>query len=283
MVQVTGIVQCTNYDSFGGCCFAGVHAGRGNIFDEPASESIHDRLASEQSEVRAAALAELLQTGADVSPHLEAVAACVSDPVESQRLLALLLLGRHGAAAAEYFPAALDPQQPDSVRAAAAAIIAGIGPPAAASVRGLCRCLTSADENLRNAAAVALAKIGVAAVPSLRIMLQFSNTETIAAAVESLAIIGRPAEAAVPELQALAARSPLPLQLACAAALCRLTGDPERGLPSACKSSRKSRSAGPENGGGKNRRPRNCRPLCQFRTSCAAPRIPMKLCARLPC
>jgi HEAT repeat protein len=62
-------------------------------------------------------------------------------------------------------------------------------------------------------------------------MLQFPNTEAIAAAVDSLAIIGRPAESAVPELQALAAGALLPLQLACAAALCSLTGDPERGLP----------------------------------------------------
>ena len=193
--------------------------------------NLRERLANEQSEVRAAALAEMLQTGADVSPHIAEVAACISDPSESLRFSALLLLGRHGAAAAEYFPAALDPQQPDGVRTVAAAIIAGIGPPAADSVRGLCRCLTSADENLRNAAAVALAKIGEAAVPSLRIMLQFPNTEAIAAAVDSLAIIGRPAENAVLDMQALAAGAPLPLQLACAAALGRLTGDPGQGLP----------------------------------------------------
>jgi HEAT repeat protein len=193
--------------------------------------TISERLSAEQSDVRAAALADLLQSGADVSPHIQKVAACISDPSESLRLPALLLLSRLGAAAAEYLPAALDAQQPDTVRAVAAALIAGIGPPAAASVRGLCRCLTSADEGLRNAGAIALAKIGESAVASLRIMLQFPNPDTVTAAVESLAMIGRPAEAAVPELEALAAKSPLHLQLACAKALSCLTGDPGRGLP----------------------------------------------------
>ncbi len=181
--------------------------------------------------MRASILAELLQSGADISPYVKEVAACVSDPAEALRIPALLLLGRIGAPAADYFPAALDPQQPDSVRAAAAAIIAGIGPPAAASVRSLCRCLTSADENLRNAAAVALAKIGEQAVPSLRLMFQFSNLETVAAAVGALAMIGRPAAAAVAELEALAPRSPFQLQLACAAAISCITGDAARSLP----------------------------------------------------
>ncbi len=125
--------------------------------------SISSRLSNEQSEVRASALAELLQSSADISPYLKEVAACISDPAEALRIPALLLLGRIGAPAAGHFPAALDPQQPESVRAVAAAIIAGIGAPAAACVRGLCRCLASADENLRNAAAVALGGGGLRA------------------------------------------------------------------------------------------------------------------------
>ena len=194
-------------------------------------KSVSDRLSSEQSAVRAAALAELLQSGTDASPHMNALASCLNDPLEDLRIPALVLLGRIGAPAADYFQAALDPQQPASIRAVAAAVIAGIGPPAAACVRGLCRCLTSDDENLRNAASIALAKIGEPAVSSLRIMLQFSIPETVAVSVESLAMIGRPAAAAVPELDALAARSPIQLQLACAAAISSLTGDAARGLP----------------------------------------------------
>jgi HEAT repeats len=68
-------------------------------------------------------------------------------------------------------------------------------------------------------------------VPSLRLILPLSDPGAVAAAVDALAMIGRPAEAAVPELEALAAKSPLQLQLACAAALSCVTGDPERGLP----------------------------------------------------
>jgi HEAT repeat protein len=192
---------------------------------------IAKRLSDALGEVRATALADLLQPGADPSPHLERVGACVSDPSESLRLAALPVLGRIGAPAASYLAAALDLRQPDNIRATAAAVIAGIGPPAVIAVRGLCRCLTSPDPTLRDAAAVALAKIGEAAVPSLRLMLQFSAPETVAAAVGALAFIGPPAAATAPELEALAARSPQALRLACAAALARVTGDPRRGLP----------------------------------------------------
>ena len=62
-------------------------------------------------------------------------------------------------------------------------------------------------------------------------MLQFKDPATVTAAVGSLAMIGRPAETCVPDLEALAARSTLSLQLACAEALCCLTGQQERGLP----------------------------------------------------
>lgn len=197
--------------------------------------SISERLADEQSDVRASAVLELLQSGADAAPHVKALADCLSDPSESLRLLALLLLGRLGAPAAEYLAAALDPLQPESFRAVAAAIIAGIGPEASASIRNLCRCLTSTDGTLRNAAAIALGKTGEAAVPSLRRMLQFPNPETVAAAIESLTMIGPPAAEAVPDIEALAPRLPVQLQLSCAAALACLTGDPLRGFPALSK------------------------------------------------
>jgi HEAT repeat protein len=191
---------------------------------------LSERLAGPQSEVRATALADLLQPDADPRPHLERVGACVNDPSESVRLLALPVLGRIGAPAAAYLASVLDPRQPDSIRAVAAAVIAGIGTPASAAVRALCRCLTSPDKTLRDAAAVALAKIGEPAVASLRLMLQFSAQETVAAAVSALAFIGKPAAATASDLEALAARSPEALRLACAAALARVTGDPRRGL-----------------------------------------------------
>jgi HEAT repeat protein len=193
--------------------------------------SINNRLSSQQSDVRAAALAEILQSGVDVSPHINAVAACLTDPFEPLRILALLLLARIGAPAAEFLALALSRRQPDGFRATAAAILAGMGPSAAAAVPGLCRCLDSPDETLRKAAGIALAKIGEPAVPALRLILPLSNHEAVSAAVDALALIGRPAESVVRELDALAVTSPPKIQLACAAAISNITGDAERGLP----------------------------------------------------
>jgi HEAT repeat protein len=193
--------------------------------------SIRDRLARNQPEVRAAALAELLRSEADPSPYVEELGGCIQDPSQSVRLMTLVLLGRIGDPAVQYLDAALAMGEPDSFRAATAAVIAGIGPPAAACTRNLCRCLTSAGEALRNAASAALAKIGEPAVPALRRMLRFPNPETVIAALQSLAMIGPPAAAAVSDVDALASRPFPPLRLACAATLACLTGDPARGLP----------------------------------------------------
>jgi HEAT repeat protein len=195
------------------------------------SSDIGTHLTSERSELRAAALARLFQSGADASPYRQALSACVRDPSEPLRIPALLLLSRMDVPAVDALILGLDPQQPVSVRTVAAALIAGLGPTAAAAVRELCRCLTAEDESLRKAATVALAKIGEPAVPSLRILLQFSNPQPVAAAIEALAMIGRPAAPAAAEIEAAAARFPAGVQLNCAAALCCLTGNPERGLP----------------------------------------------------
>jgi HEAT repeat protein len=194
-------------------------------------ESIIEALSSGSGERRATALAELLQSDVDPAPYLNKVSVCLLDAFPPVRFMALAVCARCGDAASGPLASALDPGQPDSIRAAAAAILAGLGPAAADAIRGLCRGLTSDSETLRNASSIALARIGESSVPSLKIMLQFSRPETVEAAVEALAVIGPPAASAAPELEALAARSPLPFQLACIAALARITGDPERGMP----------------------------------------------------
>jgi HEAT repeat protein len=76
-----------------------------------------------------------------------------------------------------------------------------------------------------------LCKIGAPAAAALELMLRFPDPNTLAAAVSALAMIGPSAAQAAGSLDGLAARAPLPLQLACAAALGRITGDPARGLP----------------------------------------------------
>ena len=85
IVQVTGMVQCTTLMASVGVVSPSYTPGAGNdLMSQQAN--LRERLSNEQSEVRAAALAELLQTGADLSPHLKEVAACISDPAESLRL-----------------------------------------------------------------------------------------------------------------------------------------------------------------------------------------------------
>jgi len=193
--------------------------------------SIPDDGAGGQPDRFLAILAELLKPEVDPAPYLESVTACLGHSAEPVRQLAAVVLGRIGAPAADALIRALSPQQPAAVRTTAALGLASIGAPAASGVRELCRCLTAPEEGLRNAAGVALAKIGAPAVPALCLMLRFSGTDTLAATASALAFIGPPAASAAPELDALAARAPLPLQLACAAALVRTTGDPARGLP----------------------------------------------------
>jgi HEAT repeat protein len=113
----------------------------------------------------------------------------------------------------------------------AAAVLGNIGAPAAAAVRPLCRCLTAPEDDLRAIAAFALARIGPASVPALRLMLQFSDPRTVAAAVGALSQIGPEARESLADLEGIAPRSPLTVQMACAAAVARISGDASRGLP----------------------------------------------------
>jgi HEAT repeat protein len=178
-----------------------------------------------------AELAELLKPEADHSGSLARVALLLDHAEEPVRLLAALVLLRIGEPAIGPLIAALAPEQPVVVRTVAALGLASIGAPASAAVRELCRCLTSPEESLRGAASVALGKIGPAAATALQVMLRFPNADAVAGAVSALALIGPPGAAAIPDLDALALRSPVPLKLSCAAALVRTSGDPKRGLP----------------------------------------------------
>ncbi len=196
-----------------------------------SGNSIESDLRSGPEEARVAALAELVKPEARPVDYLAAVDACLDHPSEPVRHLASLVLGRIGAPAVGPLVRALNKAQPVPVRTAAALALASTGPDAAPAVRELCRALTSPDETLRTAASVALAKIGAPAVPDLRLMLRFSDPAVVAAAVFALGWAGPPAAEAVPDLEVLAAGASLPLQLACAAAVVRATGDPARGLP----------------------------------------------------
>ena len=117
------------------------------------------------------------------------------------------------------------------VRQLAAAVLGKIGATAVAAVRPLCRCLTASEDDLRAVASFALARIGPASVPGLRLMLQFSDPRTVVAAVGALSQIGPEARESLADLETLAPRAPLAVQMACAAAVARISGDASRGLP----------------------------------------------------
>jgi HEAT repeat protein len=151
-------------------------------------------------ENRLATLGQLMAADVDASPYLAEVAASLERPEVPVRQLAAAVLGK-------------------------------IGAPAAAAVRPLCRCLTAPEDDLRAVAAFALARIGPASVPSLRLMLRFSDPRTVAGAVSALSQIGPAARESLADLEAMAPRSPLTVQMACAAAVARISGDATRGLP----------------------------------------------------
>jgi HEAT repeat protein len=154
----------------------------------------------DEAQNRLGALGELMAADVDASPYLADVAASL-DHAEV------------------------------SVRQMAAAVLGKIGAPAAEAVRPLCRCLTAPQDELRAVAAFSLGRIGPAAVPALRLMLQFSDPRAVAAAVSALSQIGPEARESLADLEGTAPRAPLAVQMACAAAVARISGDASRGLP----------------------------------------------------
>jgi HEAT repeat protein len=62
-------------------------------------------------------------------------------------------------------------------------------------------------------------------------MLQFSDPRAVAAAAGALSQIGPAAAESLADLEALALRATLAVQMACAAAAARISGDANRGLP----------------------------------------------------
>jgi HEAT repeat protein len=151
-------------------------------------------------ENRLATLGQLMAADVDASPHLADVAASLNHPEVPVRQMAAAVLGK-------------------------------IGAPAAAAVRPLCRCLTASEDDLRAIASFALARIGPASVPALRLMLQFSDPRTVTAVVGTLSQIGPGAAESLADLEAIAPGAPLAVQMACAAAVARISGEASRGLP----------------------------------------------------
>ena len=128
--------------------------------------------------------------------------------------------------------AGLAPTQPMAVRIAAASGLGRIGPAADSAIDRLCECLTSDDALLRWHAGFALGKMGKAPVSALRSLLESSDPPVVSAAVDALEWIGEDAGDALEDLKRLSATASSPLlQLACASALVKISGDPSVALP----------------------------------------------------
>jgi HEAT repeat protein len=198
--------------------------------DEGTLPGMIKRLQDPTEHVRIGALVELLSTDQEALPDLEAVAPCLEDPYEPSRRLAVELLIRYGAGAAPTLGRVLGAGQPLTIRIAAANALARLGPDAVPAMDLLCLSLQDKDAELGWHSGFALSRIGPAAVPSLRALLQSSDPQAVARAVDALERIGPEAKDAQEDIQQLAADEVSPkLQLACATALISISGDPASG------------------------------------------------------
>ncbi len=195
------------------------------------AEEIQAGLRDAEVAPRLAALAELAAPEADPAPWAAEVASCLDHPAEAVRAAAVCVLARLGASSVAALDRAVRPDQPPVVRTFAAQALGTLGPAAVPAIRELCRALTAPDPGLRFHAALALGSIGEAASPWLHRMLQFSDPLVVAAAVDGLGWIGKPAAHAVPDIQRLGCSPVAKLRQSCAAALVKIARDPAAGLP----------------------------------------------------
>jgi len=190
----------------------------------PDPEQIPRQLRAVEKHHRLAALGQLMAAEVDPSPYLADVALSLDHPEVSVRQVAAVVLGRIGAPAVGHLARALDPAQPAMIRMIVAGVLANLGAAAAPPVPPLCRGLTAPQDALRAIASFALARIGPASVPALRLMLQFSDPGTVTGAISALSQIGPGAGESLADLEAMAPRAPLAVQMACAAAEARISG-----------------------------------------------------------
>src|SRR5512142_1021331 len=166
--------------------------------------SLHD----EREFARVAALAHWIAAGSSGAPPVEAVAPCLSDPSRSVRELAVVLLSQREAPPVSALLAALDENQPTSVRVMAVSGLARAGPAAAVAVPELCRSLQSSDPLLRWHAGFALSKIGRSATAALGGLLSSTDQGVLLSVITALRWSGAEAREAVLPIQRVLASSP---------------------------------------------------------------------------
>jgi HEAT repeat protein len=200
-----------------------------------SAETLLANLKDGKVQVRTSALADLAKPEAvsflSSEDVLQALAVCLQDSNPDVRVLAVSVLGQIGAPAISPLAQALDEDQPAKARMMAASGLARLGPTASPAVPQLAKCLESADADLRLQASMALARIGAPAVPSLRVHLTSSNPDVVAAAADTLGLIGPEARQAVEDMQRQARSSSPKSRAKLQAALIKITQDISSLLP----------------------------------------------------
>jgi len=197
----------------------------------PDLASLLARLAHPGQHERVAALA-LLLAHKMVPRALEAIQARFEDESERVRRTAILILTEAGAPATDALAIALGERQPAPLRIMAAVGFARAGAANPGAIRALAGCLAATEPDLRFSAALALGKIGAPAIPSLREALGNPAAAVRIGAADALGYAGAAAKGALPELKSAGAETaPIALRIACAAAIVKISGEAEPGLP----------------------------------------------------
>lgn len=187
-------------------------------------------LESDSPAIRKGTLAQIFMTAPDTEAGPQNIAACLNDPEENVRILAVETLAKWGEAAVPFIAKALVPEQPEPVRVAAASCLGRLGSEAEPTVVSLSSCMESDNDLLLWHAGFALSKIGAPALPELKNKLASDNSKTVMAAVQALGWMEKNALEAVEMIEALAEKKDPELTIACASALIRITADTEKGL-----------------------------------------------------
>lgn len=200
------------------------------MMDNENNQMSANGLDSDDPDVRKGALAKVFMAAPDTDADPRDIAACLNDPEEGTRILAIETLGKLGSQTIPLMLDALDPEQPDPVRISGASCLGRMGSDAAPAVEPLCACLESDNEELRWHAGFALSKIGTPAFPEVKNKLDSDNPMAVMASVQALGWMETMAVEAVDSIRSLGEKQDPKMTAICAAALVSIAGDTEKGL-----------------------------------------------------
>lgn len=175
-------------------------------------------------------LEQLLAEGASATRVLAEKLSGGTDPEREMAATTLALIGPEAAGAAKELEKALDDPLP-FVQANAAATLIQLPDHSQQAIPALTRLLLAEDQQLRQLAAVNLNAAGVVLtehVTPLRQVLQHEQSnDVLTPVVELLGRIGKPAEAALPDLKKIADEQPGDLGSAATSAIQLISGETE--------------------------------------------------------